>query len=127
MDVPHLDKHDGRDPGRTVQHQRAVGAGRVPGWLQRAHPRAYTLDLRQYVTWCTEHHLAVFGARGADIECFARHLECLGRAQATIARRQGTVSCLYRYAEQEGRPGKPGRPQRALCAPHASPRTSSAD
>jgi integrase/recombinase XerD len=35
---------------------------------------AYTLDLR----WCTEHHLAVFGARRADIECFARHLECLG-------------------------------------------------
>jgi hypothetical protein len=36
---------------------------------------AYTLDLRQYVAWCTEHRLAVFGARRADIECFARHLE----------------------------------------------------
>ena len=43
---------------------------------------AYTLDLRQYVAWCTEHHLAVFGARRADIECFARHLESLGRARA---------------------------------------------
>jgi integrase/recombinase XerD len=63
---------------------------------------AYTLDLRQYVAWCTEHHLAVFGARRADIECFARHLESLGRARATIARRLCTVSCLYRYAEQEG-------------------------
>jgi integrase/recombinase XerD len=63
---------------------------------------AYTLDLRQYVAWCTEHHLAVFGARRADIECFARHLESLGRARATIARRLCTVACFYRYAEQEG-------------------------
>lgn len=42
---------------------------------------AYTLDLRQYVAWCTEHRVAVFGARRADIECFARHLESLGRAR----------------------------------------------
>ena len=40
---------------------------------------AYTLDLRQYVAWCIEHRVAVFGARRADIECFARHLESLGR------------------------------------------------
>jgi integrase/recombinase XerD len=63
---------------------------------------AYTLDLRQYVAWCTEHRVAVFGARRADIECFARHLESLGRARATIARRLCTVACFYRYAEQEG-------------------------
>ena len=63
---------------------------------------AYTLDLRQYVAWCTEHRLAVFGARRADIESFARHLESLGRARATIARRLCTVACFYRYAEQEG-------------------------
>jgi hypothetical protein len=63
---------------------------------------AYTLDLRQYVAWCTEHHLEVFGTRRADIECFARHLESLGRARATIARRLCTVACFYRYAEQEG-------------------------
>jgi hypothetical protein len=63
---------------------------------------AYSLDLRQYVAWCTEHHLAVFGARRADIECFARHLESRGRAGATIARRLCTVACFYRYAEREG-------------------------
>ena len=63
---------------------------------------AYSLDLRQYVAWCTEHRVAVFGARRADIECFARHLESLGRARATIARRLCTVACFYRYAEQEG-------------------------
>ena len=63
---------------------------------------AYTLDLRQYVAWCAEHRGAVFGARRADIEGFARHLESLGRARATIARRLCTVSCFYRYAEEEG-------------------------
>jgi integrase/recombinase XerD len=63
---------------------------------------AYTLDVRQYVAWCTEHRVPVFGARRADIECFARHLESLGRARATIARRLCTVACFYRYAEQEG-------------------------
>ena len=44
------------------------------------------------------------GVRGAppDIECFARHLKARGRARATIARRLCTVSCFYRYAEQEG-------------------------
>ncbi|HET6918687.1 MAG TPA: hypothetical protein VFI46_04385 [Jiangellaceae bacterium] len=36
---------------------------------------AYMLDLRQFVAWCTEHQLAMFGARRADIECFPRHLE----------------------------------------------------
>ena len=38
----------------------------------------------------------------AHIEAFARHLEALGRARATIARRLCTITCFYRYAEQEG-------------------------
>jgi hypothetical protein len=38
---------------------------------------AYALDLRQYVTWCTEQRVAIFGARRADIEAFGRHLEIL--------------------------------------------------
>ena len=63
---------------------------------------AYTLDLRQYVTWRTERSIALFGARRADIERFGRHLEALGRARATIARRLCTIACFYRYAEQEG-------------------------
>jgi site-specific recombinase XerD len=62
---------------------------------------AYTLDLRQYVTWCTEHGLTLFGARRSDIETFGRHLEALGRARATIARRLCTITAFYRYAEEE--------------------------
>jgi site-specific recombinase XerD len=63
---------------------------------------AYTLDLRQYVAWCTERDLALFGARRSDIESFGRHLESLGRARATIARRLCTIAAFYRYAEEEG-------------------------
>jgi site-specific recombinase XerD len=63
---------------------------------------AYRLDLRQYVAWCTDHRVPLFGARRADIEAFGRHLEALGRARATIARRLCTVACFYRYAEEEG-------------------------
>ena len=28
---------------------------------------AYALDLRQFVAWCAEHHLRLFGARRVDI------------------------------------------------------------
>jgi site-specific recombinase XerD len=62
---------------------------------------AYQLDLRQYVEWCAERRVPLFGARRADIEGFGRRLEARGRARATIARRLCTVACFYRYAEQE--------------------------
>jgi site-specific recombinase XerD len=63
---------------------------------------AYQLDLRQWVQWCTEHQVSLFGARRADIETFGRELEARGRARATVARRLCTIACFYRYAEQEG-------------------------
>jgi site-specific recombinase XerD len=63
---------------------------------------AYQLDLRQWVQWCAERQVALFGARRADIEGFGRHLEALGRARATVARRLCTIACFYRYAEEEG-------------------------
>jgi integrase/recombinase XerD len=62
---------------------------------------AYALDLRQYVTWCPEHRVTLFGARRADIETFGRHLEETGKARATIARRLGTIAVFYRYALEE--------------------------
>jgi site-specific recombinase XerD len=62
---------------------------------------AYQLDLRQYVEWCAERRISLFGARRADIEGFGRRLEARGRARSTIARRLCTVACFYRYAEQE--------------------------
>jgi integrase/recombinase XerD len=48
---------------------------------------AYALDLRQFASWCQQHHIRLFQARRAGIECFARDLEARGRARATITRR----------------------------------------
>jgi integrase/recombinase XerD len=62
---------------------------------------AYTLDLRQYTTWCATHGMHLFDAKRGDIECYARDLEAKGRARATIARRVCTVAGFYRYAVEE--------------------------
>jgi integrase/recombinase XerD len=62
---------------------------------------AYELDLRQYANWCQLHHLRLFQARRADIECFARDLETRGRARATVTRRLCTIAGFYRYAVEE--------------------------
>lgn len=35
---------------------------------------AYMLDLRQFTAWCQNHDIALFAARRADIESFARDL-----------------------------------------------------
>lgn len=74
-----------RDEVFTTQEQLALG-GFLAGY-SRLTREAYALDLRQYIAWCTEHAVPLFGARRSDIECFSRHLEAVGRARATIARR----------------------------------------
>jgi site-specific recombinase XerD len=81
--------------------ERVALAGFLAGYSGLTR-EAYTLDLRQFATWCAEQHLALFGARRGDIESFARDLEARGRARATIARRLGTVTGFYRYAVEEG-------------------------
>jgi integrase/recombinase XerD len=63
---------------------------------------AYALDIRQFAQWCHDRHVALFDVARHDIEAFARHLETLGRARATISRRLCTITCLYRYAVEEG-------------------------
>ena len=62
---------------------------------------AYMLDLRQFTAWCHSHDIALFAARRADIEWFARDLEARGRARSTVARRLATVAGFYRYAVEE--------------------------
>ena len=63
---------------------------------------AYALDLRQFAQWCHDRRIALFAVGRHDIEGFARNLEDLGRARATISRRLCTITCLYRYAVEEG-------------------------
>ena len=83
----------------TEEEQALVG---FLGGYSGLTREAYQLDLRQWVQWCTEREVPLFSARRADIEGFGRHLETRGRARATIARRLCTITCFYRYAEQEG-------------------------
>ena len=80
--------------------ERLALAGFLAGYSGLTR-QAYELDLRQYTSWCHRHHLRLFQARRADIECFARDLEARGRARATITRRLCTVAGFYRYAVEE--------------------------
>ena len=94
-----------REPVRVAEplfsdSERAALAGFLAGYSGLTRD-AYTLDLRQYMSWCGQHWLHLFGARRADIESFGRDMEAAGRARATIARRLCTVAGFYRYAVEE--------------------------
>jgi integrase/recombinase XerD len=80
--------------------ERLALAGFLAGYSGLTR-QAYELDLRQYASWCQHHQLRLFGARRADIECFARDLETRGRARANITRRLCTIAGFYRYAVEE--------------------------
>ena len=80
--------------------ERAALAGFLAGYSGQTRD-AYTLDLRQYTSWCQRHGLHLFEARRADIEGYGRDLEARGRARATVARRLCTVAGFYRYTVEE--------------------------
>ena len=80
--------------------ERLALAGFLAGYSGLTR-QAYELDLRQFASWCQQHHLRLFQARRADIECFARDLEARGRARATLTRRLCTIAGFYRYAVEE--------------------------
>jgi integrase/recombinase XerD len=83
-----------------TEPERLALAGFLAGYTGLTR-EAYALDLRQFVSWCQQHHIRLFHVRRADIECFARDLEARGRARATITRRLCTVVGFYRYATEE--------------------------
>jgi hypothetical protein len=83
-----------------TEPERLALAGFLAGYAGLTR-EAYALDLRQFASWCQQHHIGLFLARRADIECFARDLEARGRARATITRRLCTVAGFYRYAVEE--------------------------
>jgi integrase/recombinase XerD len=83
-----------------TEPERLALAGFLAGYTGLTR-EAYALDLRQYASWCHQHHVRLFQARRADIECFARDLEARGRARATITRRLCTIAGFYKYAVEE--------------------------
>ena len=80
--------------------ERLALAGFLAGYRGLTR-EAYTLDLRQFTTWCRARSLVLFAVRRADIESFARELEARGRARATVTRRLCTIAGFYRYAVEE--------------------------
>jgi site-specific recombinase XerD len=101
-----------RPPARTCPwpQTRARAHRQRPNWLALARflagyrgltREAYALDLRQFTTWCRARSLPLFAVRRADIEGFARDLEALSRARATVTRRLCTVAGFYKYAVEE--------------------------
>ena len=87
------------DPQETSPEVRTV-AGFLAGYSGRTR-EAYTLDVRQFYRWCDDHGLGLFDITRTHIELYARELEELGRAPATIGRRLSTLAGLYRYAAEE--------------------------
>jgi len=83
-----------------TESERLALAGFLAGYTGLTR-EAYALDLRQFASWCQQHHIGLFQVRRADIECFARDLEARGRARATITRRLCTIAGFYKYAVQE--------------------------
>src|SRR3984957_20309751 len=80
--------------------ERLALAGFLAGYRGLTR-EAYTLDLRQFTGWCRARSMPLFSVRRADIETFARELEALGRARATVTRRLCTITRFYRYAVEE--------------------------
>jgi integrase/recombinase XerD len=80
--------------------ERLALAGYLAGYRGLTRD-AYTLDLRQFTTWCCARSLALFAVRRANIESFARDLETKGRARATVTRRLSTIAGFYKYAVEE--------------------------
>ncbi len=80
--------------------ERLALAGFLAGYRGLTR-EAYTLDLRQFTSWCRTRSLALFAVRRADIEGFARELEARGRARATVTRRLSTIAGFYKYAVEE--------------------------
>jgi Phage integrase, N-terminal SAM-like domain len=80
--------------------ERLALAGFLAGYRGLTR-EAYTLDLRQFTTWCRARSLNLFAVRRAEIGSFARELEALGRARATVTRRLCTIAGFYKYAVEE--------------------------
>jgi hypothetical protein len=64
-----------------TESERLALAGFLAGYRGLTR-EAYTLDLRQFTTWCRIRSLSLFLVRRADIETFARELEAKGRLAA---------------------------------------------
>ena len=64
--------------------------------------RAYSQDLRAFLSWCAERGVQPLLAQRPHLELYLRWMEQRGLAPATIGRRFTTVAGFYRYAVIDG-------------------------
>ena len=64
--------------------------------------RAYSQDLRYFLTWCAERSLEPLEAQRPHLELYLRWMEQRALAPSTIGRRFTTVSGFYHYAVIDG-------------------------
>jgi len=67
---------------------------------------AYRTDLEQYLTWCDQQHLAPLTVKFTHINAYARHLQALGRAPRTVARKLSAISSWYDFLLRLGAIGR---------------------
>ena len=80
---------------------------------------AYRHDLRSYLQWATDQHLAVLDASRTHIEIHRSTMEQRGLAASTIDRRLSTVCGYYRFAHIDGR--IPANPAQYVRRPRVEP------
>ena len=80
--------------------ERVALAGFLAGYRGLTR-EAYALDLRQFTGWCRSRSLTLFAVRRAGIGSFARELEVMGRARATVTRRLSAIAGFCKYAVEE--------------------------
>ena len=81
---PALASGSSAQAGKRRSAPGAVVFGSPSAVIRGLIREAYALDLRQFTRWCRSRSLALFAVRRADIESFARVLEAIGRARATV-------------------------------------------
>jgi integrase/recombinase XerD len=64
--------------------------------------RAYQQDMRAFLQWCDERHLAPLEAERPHLELYLRWMEGRGYAPATMGRRFGCVAGFYQFAVLDG-------------------------
>ncbi|MDQ3707847.1 MAG: site-specific integrase [Actinomycetota bacterium] len=74
----------------------------VTGYAARLTHVAYANDLNLWLDYCASNDIEPLTAvRRTHIERYARHLEELGRAPATVGRRLSTIAGFYRWCVDE--------------------------
>lgn len=100
----------------AIEH-RVLGAGTIAnvadmapeqqallGFLTNRTPKtfaAYQLDLKTFWEWCASNDITPLYANKLQLQLYLEHLGTRGRAEATVARRFGTVLLFFKYAYDE--------------------------